>query len=379
MISIIVAGDFCPRNRVAAFFQQRRYEDVLKEVKEVTEQADYSIVNLEAPIISDKAKPIAKCGPNISTDESVIGALQYAGFNGVTLANNHLYDYGEDGLNTTISTLEIAQIDHVGAGRNLTEASRVFYKELKGKKFAFLNCCEHEFSIADKNQGGCNPLNSVQQYYSIHEARKQADYVIVIVHGGHEYFQLPSPRMQDTYRFFIDAGADSVINHHQHCYSGYEIYREKPIVYGLGNFCFDWETEKQSVWYEGYLSRLQFEGEKVTLDIIPYVQCREVPSVSMVKDKTAFDVNIKKLNSIIADDELLNTAVDNYYASASKYSLSILQPYYGHRYLMAAYDRGLLPSLFKSIKKILCVQNHVNCESHLDKLRYALKSYHKQR
>ena len=76
---------------------------------------------------------------------------------------------------------------------------------------AVINCCEHEFSVTTGDFPGANPLNPIRQFYKISEARKDADYVVVIVHGGHEMLQLPSPRMQELYRYFIDVGADAVI------------------------------------------------------------------------------------------------------------------------------------------------------------------------
>lgn len=81
--------------------------------------------------------------------------------------------------------------------------------------------------MALEERGGCAPLNNVSQYYSIIEARSKADYVLLFVHGGSEHHPLPTPRMQDIYRFFVDAGADVVINCHRHCYSGFEQYHEK--------------------------------------------------------------------------------------------------------------------------------------------------------
>lgn len=80
-------------------------------------------------------------------------------------------------------------IDTVGAGKNLKEASKVFYKQIGDQLLAVINCCEHEFSIATEHEAGANPLNLIQQYYQIKEAREKADNVLVIVHGGHEHFQ----------------------------------------------------------------------------------------------------------------------------------------------------------------------------------------------
>lgn len=81
----------------------------------------------------------------------------------------------------------------------------------------------------------------------------------MIVHGGVEHHQYPTKRMVQTYRFFVDAGADAVINHHQHCPCGYEIYNGKPIYYGLGNFCFDWDGKRDSMWNVGYMVALNVD------------------------------------------------------------------------------------------------------------------------
>lgn len=163
---------------------------------------------------------------------AAVDAVKYAGFDVCTLANNHILDYGTTCCLDTKRLLEEDGIKTVGIGENLSRAADILYLKKENETLAIINCCEHEFSIATEETAGANPLNPIQQYYKIQEARQSADYVLVIVHGGHEYYQLPSPRMKETYRFFIDAGADAVINHHQHCYSGYEEYKGKPIFMG---------------------------------------------------------------------------------------------------------------------------------------------------
>lgn len=146
-----------------------------------------------------------------------------------TLANNHILDQGEQCCLDTKRELEKAGIDTVGVGHNIGEAGIILYKQINGETLAIINCCEHEFSIATESSAGANPINPIQQYYKVQEARQNADYVLVIVHGSHEHYQLPSPQMQEIFRFYIDAGADAVVNGHQHCYSGYEEYKGKPI------------------------------------------------------------------------------------------------------------------------------------------------------
>ena len=202
--------------------------------------------------------PIKRVSPNLSSSPKGIEAIKYAGFDIATLANNHILDFGDQGLMDTVNLCSQYNIDTVGVGKNLEDASKILYKRKDGETLAIINCCEHEFSIAGDDTAGANPLDPIQQYYKIKEAKQSADYVLVIVHGGHEMYQLPSLRMVDTYRFFIEGGADAVINHHQHCFSGYEFYKGKPIVYGLGNFCFD-SSYRNSIWNEGYLAAIDFQ------------------------------------------------------------------------------------------------------------------------
>ena len=262
----------------------------------------------------------------------------------------------------------------VGGGKNLAEASKTLYKQINGETLAVINCCEHEYSIATGTSAGSNPLNSVQQYYAIKKAREKTNYVVVIVHGGHEHYNLPSPRMVETYRFFIDAGADAVINHHQHCYSGYEVYKGKPIFYGLGNFCFDkLYNEMPSGWYEGYMVKLIFEkNNEVGYELIPYTQCKERPAVEFLEGALCdlFFENIKQLNTIIADPKVLTRKHEEWMdKSGNSFEHQFLP--YSNRWLLSAYIRHLFPS-FLTKRKLLNLQNHLECESHRERSLFAL-------
>ena len=372
-MKIIVAGDFAPRARLAKQIEERKFSEVFPDdVREVIKSADFSFVNFESPVVEDGYQPIPKCGPNLRCTSEAAEAVRYAGFTGVTMANNHILDYGPEGLRRSIECCKCQGLDVVGVGDNLSEAEKILYLEKEGKKLAIINCCEHEFSIASDTTAGANPLNPIHQYYAIQEAKKQADYVLVIVHGGHEHFQLPSPRMQETYRFFVDAGADAVVNHHQHCYSGYEMYREKPIFYGLGNFCFDEDGGRNSTWNEGYMVVLSFDNHEITYEMIPYTQCNEKASVELVKERTSFDKTIEKLNAIIQDSRELKKEVDKYYRTTAPGMLLMHQPY-ENRILNKLYRMHLLPSLV-SRKKYLMLLNYINCEAHYDKHVFALKN-----
>lgn len=373
-MKILVAGDFCPILRLERSLVSERYSEVLGDVRETVMSADYSIVNFECTVTEGDEDAITKVGPNLKCSSKGLDALKWAGFKCVTIANNHILDYGERGLENTITACKQNRIDVVGGGRNLQEASSILYKDIQGKKIAIINCCEHEFSVATEESAGANPLNPIQQYYSIKEAKDKADFVLVIVHGGHEHFQLPSLRMQETYRFFVDAGADAVVNHHQHCYSGYEVYKNSPIFYGIGNFCFDWKPIRiNKLWNYGYMVILDLNESGVNYELIPYTQCTEEATVKRI-DKKEFVEKIQSVNKIIANSSELSNQLRVYYKTSNV--LNAFEPFYGSL-LTKFQNRKWFPSLL-STRQLLKLLNLISCESHRDKVIAVLQEYIKK-
>ena len=362
----MIAGDLVVKNRSQLLIQEEKFGDLLADVKTVNAAYDYRVLNLETPIVTGSAEKIEKVGPYMRCDEKVADYLRYGLFDGVTLANNHIRDYGDQGVSDTLRVLDEKGIDHVGGGRDIEEASRVMYKEIGGERLAIINCTENEFSIATKSSGGANPLNPIQQYYAIREARAKADYVVVITHGGIEKYELPTPRMKETFRFFVDAGADVVVNHHQHCYSGYEVYKEKPIFYGLGNFCFDLPHYRNCEWNRGFMVGLVLDKGSVSFETFPYIQSDEKPGVVMLdkKGKEDFEKDIKRINTVIADDKALEEARMKLVRKSSGYYSILLTPYSG-KWTKGLCAKGFLP-IYYPRKKWVELLNKMRCESHRD-------------
>lgn len=372
MIKVLVAGDFCPHHRVAELLSKGDCS-FFEGVKARIGEADYAVVNFECPVVEGEVQAIEKCGPALKTTARAVEAITAGGFDAVTLANNHFRDYGDVGCRTTLDVLKSAGLDIVGGGMNLSEAQQILYKTVRDKRLAIVNFCENEFSIATTTQAGAAPLDLIDNIRQIREARENADYVLVIVHGGHEHYQLPSPRMKKLYRFFVECGADAVVNHHQHCYSGYEVYQGHPIVYGLGNFCFDWEGQRSSTWNEGYCVELQFEEGRVGIKLLPYTQCDESPIVEWRQPKqiTSFEKHIEKLNHIISEDMLLQEAFGQWVEKQQKIKMNIFASYH-NRYLNAAAYRGWIPRLITK-SELGAIINHIECESHRDVTLAVLK------
>lgn len=373
-MKVIIAGDYCEHDQVSPLVKNKSFGVLFDEIVPVVKDNDYAIVNFEFPVAENNCLPIEKCGPHLKGSKASIDALKYAGFNVCTLANNHILDQGEACCLETKRLLEEVGFKTVGIGTSISNASNVLYLDKDGQKLAVINCCEHEFSIATSTTAGANPLNPISQYYKIQEARQKADFVLVIVHGGHEMCQLPSPRMKELYHFFIEIGADAVVNHHQHCYSGYETYKGKLIVYGLGNFLFDWVGRQNQIWNEGYMLSIDFSDKGVDFELYPYAQCDGTVGVFLLngEKQKLFWENIKRLNEVIEDDVLLKQQHEEWIMKNKGSFLTIFQPYY-FRITKILFNKGLLPSFITKNKRQQ-ILNYINCESHLDKLRIILNN-----
>lgn len=350
---MIFAGDFSTQNRL---------KDLKKVIiKNVDGSAfsfdDYAVVNFESPIGTGNGK-IKKIGPNLANSVLSIKALKEVGVNLLTLANNHFRDYGDEGVTATISECNRLCVSHVGGGE-LTSAKQPLIIEDREVKIGIINVCENEFSSSTKEYSGSNGLDLIDVYNDIQELKGKTDYIVVVHHGGVEHFQLPTPRMKKLFRHLIDVGADIIINHHQHCYSGYERYKGKLIFYGLGNLMFDapWGNVPDT-WYYGYMVKLFF-SENLDFKILPYCQCKKDPIVQLLEDNSFAD-RIGELNAIIADDERLDEEFGKF-VIANKFPLSAMLPYHNH-YLRALYHRGYLPDMMPENNKIE-ILNWARCES----------------
>lgn len=370
MINISFWGDFVCDGRIPK--QMELYPNkILADFKDVIDGCSFNVVNLESPIAYQGMKGIIKEGPSVSSPEIALKWLKEEGFNVLTLANNHILDYGDDGIRNTLEKAEQYGLRTIGAGNNIQQARKVLCLEHNGLRIAIINACEQEFSIATESHAGANPINEIHLYNDIQSAKEEAEYVFVVIHGGHEYYQLPSPRMKSLYHFFIDAGANAVVAHHPHCFSGYEKYNDGIIFYSLGNFLFDLESPS-NLWFEGFGLTLKLKDGKIDCELHPYVQCKEEPVLRKMNEEEndKFNKRMDELNEIILDDKKLISEFENFAASHARQYMSRVLPYSSH-ILVALYKRGWFPS-FISKNKIVNLANALRCEAHRDVLAYLL-------
>ena len=157
MIRIHIAGDFTAENRTSKLLDGGRFSDLLSDIEPIIKSADFSVVNLESPVVEGDSPKLEKNGPNLKCSAKAVDALKWCGFQMATLANNHIYDYGEEGLLQTVETLTSRGLDYVGVGKTPKDASTISCKQIKNKTVAFINACEHEFSIVTDIHSGANP------------------------------------------------------------------------------------------------------------------------------------------------------------------------------------------------------------------------------
>lgn len=375
-MKVFIAGDFCETYRTSEYISAGNVSYLLDGLGDSIKQSDFSIVNFEFPIVSgDYHVAIKKCGPNLKGTAASAGFIKAAGFNACTLANNHILDWGAPAALQTKEILEKNGLSTVGFGENNYEANKILYFTKDGETIAIINCCEHEFSVTEKEEPGANALDPIIQYYAIKEAKKKADFVIVIVHAGIEMLQLPTAEMVKNYHFFIDSGADIVVNHHQHCYSGIEKYQGKFIFYGLGNFLFDWEGKRDSPWNEGMAVTFDLNHDDITYTLHCYTQCNEEPIVELKKenDFVFSKYSLNELQKIIVSGKKLDKLLNDFYKNNCESEWLKLEPYQGY-FSSRLFAHGLLPSSL-TMEKVTYLLNRINCESHREKIIFALKQW----
>lgn len=229
--------------------------------------SDLTIVNLEAPIVSDPgAVSSPKAGPSLKQNNDALDVLlESLKVNLFVCSNNHISDYGEKGIRETIKYLDSHSCSYIGVGENKNNAFRSF--DMKGTNLTFINVSEEEFGVAGNDNAGTSTAYSDDIIRLIKKNIVRNKNVVVICHGGGEEIPLPSVYIRNRYREFIEYGASLVIGHHPHVAQGMEKYKHGTIYYSLGNFVHT--SFNKSL---GLVLELKYSGGKISIKEIA-VEC----------------------------------------------------------------------------------------------------------
>lgn len=376
---MVIGADLVPTKTNIELFKTGDKKSLIgDELEKVLNNASYRIFNLEVPL-ADHEKPITKQGPNLIAPTEAVEGYKALGVNLLTLANNHIMDQGDQGLRSTTSVLDGVGINHVGAGKDLTDASTPFIFTFAGREIGVYACVEHEFSVAEEDKPGANPFDPLWSFDHVAELKNECDYVIVLYHGGKEHYRYPSPMLQKVCRRFVDKGADLVICQHSHCIGCEEKHRDGTIVYGQGNFLFDYSDNE--CWQTSLLVKVE---DDLTVSYIPLLKTGYgVQLANAAKSKEIMD----SFSSRSEEIKTTGTIKKNYEEFANSLLEHYLRALCGSRSIwFRALNKMVKGKLIKRYlyriyrnKNIVQIANYIDCEAHRELLSCGLSEAYKRK
>ena len=268
-LHVVAVGDIMLAGTAAPELAQYGFDYPFDKTREILASADIVVGNLEGPLTTRGEATQAKEYVFRSPPEQVAGALKRANFTAVSLANNHILDFGPDGLTDTIAALDLAGIKHAGAGANLKAARTPAMIEANGKRVALLaySLTFPETFWATPDKPGTAFGHEAHIRADVTAAKTLADLVIVSFHWGAEHQHELRPYQPTLGHAAIDSGASLVFGHHPHVLQGIERYRNGVIVYSLGNFAFG---SFNPIGSRGGLVLARFEGDCLSdIEVVP--------------------------------------------------------------------------------------------------------------
>ena len=336
-------------------------------------RADFRVANLECPLVS-RLTPPPKTGPSLGVITNNADAL--SSFSLLGLANNHIWDHGDEGLLNTIDLLDKAGIPHIGAGENLDSASQPHIATVNGLTVGFLAWSHHEFCIATDNTSGAFPIDLVIGLPILEELNRQCDFVVLLYHGGPEHFPYPTPQQRKRCQFLAERGADIILCQHSHIVGAKEVVGDSTIFYGQGNFCFDLSRNKSIPhWCHGILCELELSRSNAPIvNVIPTVHSTGNKLGPAIADSaTAKDIlaQMDHHSAVLADPSLYQDQWKKWCNLRGIEYLNYLVPVgrIGRKLLKVTGLNGL----FYRQKQVLRNLNLMQCETHSEVLSEGLK------
>lgn len=227
-------GDIGLSGRVLEKARDRGFDYLLSDVKGLFRSADIVFGNLETPLTNSTNNKKMFCGP-------VSGAYDLAksGFNLLQLANNHILDYGPEGLDSTMRACRLAGMDTLGASYDKKDLNKPVILEKRNLRITIFGCAR---TLQQQTDSGPYfwELNENDLMQHVRECRRSTDILIVSIHTGMMYLDYPDPAKKKLADDILDEGADVILMHHAHVLQGVHVHNwGKVICCNMGNFLFD--------------------------------------------------------------------------------------------------------------------------------------------
>lgn len=352
MIRINFFGDFVSKDPERIVFSP--------EITDLLHNSSLNVVNFEAPVKkNDNAIPIPKSGPSLCQSKLSPSFLEKFGFNVISLANNHIMDYGIDSCDFSGSLF--IKADTLGVGTK-DDVYKPHYYLCNGVKIGIIALAQHEFGAFDTSgdvQYGYAWVNHPKVPYIISIAKEECDFLFIFCHCGIEDINIPLPEWRCIYKSFIDYGADAVIASHPHRVQGFEYYKNAPIFYSIGNFFFDKEG-LPDFQYHGVVVSIIINEQK-NLEVEYKYVVKSGDSILVDNNPVQFEYLNKLLQEPLYQQEVTRITLD-------------LMPMYMHYYRTSVngfpsiwrlkdFLNAIRTSMHRDINSTLLL-NSIRCESH---------------
>lgn len=262
-----------------------------KKIYNFLNSNDYNILNFESPVTEST---ITK--KNSLAHKSNPGALTFIKENiknpVLSLANNHMMDFGPKGLLDTIKYVKKEKIPFIGAGKNQDKATDYVILGTKVKVGVIALQYKNYMIATEDSPGTSHHTHEKLIKAKILELKKKVDWVVMIYHGGEEFINTPLPYTRKKLKKLLSFGADIIVAHHPHTVQGYEKINNKMIFYSLGNFIFDTDFQRaQKGTDKGIVLKIEFTKDNYTFDSMTIRNMRDAEKI--VSENT--DPNFKDI------------------------------------------------------------------------------------
>jgi len=268
--TVNITGDWAPIIDDISDLMIKKKQKYYGNLLEYFKKGDLNITNLET-VIDVKSRAFNKNALRFINKPQILSSLKSINTNLVCMANNHIMDNGEIGLKNNIKYLKKYKINYVGADISHKQIYKPFLFKKNNQKIAVINTSEGEEANEKYNNNvGSSDIESYKVIDQIRWSKSNGYLTILVVHAGVEYIPFPPPYIKDIYKNFVDEGVDLVVGHHPHVSQGFEIYKNVPIFYSVGNFTM-WKKNLRKNCYNSFFLNMNIQNNKLSeINLIPF-------------------------------------------------------------------------------------------------------------
>lgn len=262
MKRILITGDLFPSKNNESRFVEGDIQTLFgSSIVSLFQRADVSVCNLEGALTTHNETTV-KLGPNIKARPETLLAYKKLGIKLFATANNHVNDYCQKGYLDTKEALDREGFQYVGSGVNMSDVRKSVSFDLDGCRLCIYNVAETMFNAPTATSAGVNLYDEYLVCRELEQLKQSNDVVVVLYHGGIEYFPYPTLELRKRFHRMADSGADVILAQHTHCIGCEETYKGAYLLYGQGNFLFD-RPSVNACMREGLAIELELEGKSV--------------------------------------------------------------------------------------------------------------------